>query len=285
MLNRLINENILATRIKILAARIPYFFTIIFLGKKPRIITRGGIKYEADLSEGIDFSLFLFGKYQEHVTKNSIVKIPKDAVIIDVGANMGTMSLQFAKIATEGKVYSFEPTHYSIARLKRNLELNPDLASRIEVIQSFVSSSITQNADIKAFASWKVSGEKTEGMHPLHMGVAKSTEGVGSTTLDEFAKSRNLAKIDYIKIDTDGHEYEVLEGAKETIRRYRPYVIFEAGMYAMAEKNIDFSFYLQFFKEYNYSLYDSIKEVELDGSNFAKYIPEKGTIDIIARPL
>jgi FkbM family methyltransferase len=284
VLSRLINESNLNTRLKVISARIPYFFVTLFYGKKPRIATKGGIKYELDFSEGIDLSLFIFGRYQEHVTHNKLIPIPKDAVIIDVGANMGAMSLQFAKIASSGKVYSFEPTHYSMARLKRNISLNPELSARIEVINSFVSSKSTENAKITAFASWKVDGGQDENAHPVHLGTAKDTDGVGSVSLDDFCKARNLNKIDLVKIDTDGHEYDVFLGAKEALKKYRPYIIFEAGLYSFAEKNIDFSFYINYFKELNYKMYDSLKKAEITADNFRKYIPEKRTIDVIAVP-
>ncbi len=284
MLKKLVNENILATKVKIFFARISYFFAILVYGKKPRIITRDGIKFEVDLSEGIDLSLFLFGKYQEHVVCNKLVHIPDDAVIIDVGANMGAMALQYAKRAARGKVYAFEPTDYSMARLRRNIELNPALASRIEVIQSFVSSEDTANPLLKAYASWKVGGRPAESLHPVHRGAVKPAEGVGAVTLDKFCSYRQLPRLDLVKIDTDGHEYEVLAGARETIKKYRPYIIFEAGMYAMKEKNLNFSFFSDYFSSFGYKLYDSIKAVEITGLNYEKYIPANATIDIIAIP-
>ncbi len=286
MLNRLIDKTVLATKVKILFARIPYVIVTLFYGKKPRLVTKQGINYELDLSEGIDLSIFLFGKYQEHVIKNKIIALPKDGLVIDIGANMGVMTLQFAKKASEGKVYSFEPTHYSLARLKRNLELNPELSKRVEVINSFVSEKSSANANLIAFSSWKVSGENVGDTHPVHKGIAKSTEGVGSITLDDFCKSRNLPKIDLIKIDTDGHEYDILlKGERGHTKKYRPKLIFEAGIYAMTEKNIDFSHYVNYFNELNYRLFESVKGVEITMANYKRYIPENGTIDIIAAPL
>ena len=93
MLRKFINNNFPLTKIKIGIAKILYFFVSIVYGKKPRIITRNNITYEVDLSEGIDLSLFLFGKFQKHVTNSELLKISKDATIIDVGANFGLMSL------------------------------------------------------------------------------------------------------------------------------------------------------------------------------------------------
>jgi len=141
------------------------------------------------------------------------------------------------------------------------------------------------NADIKAFSSWKVSGEKkTIDQHPVHLGTPKSTEGVGSITLDEYSVKNKLNKVDLIKIDTDGHEFMVLNGAKACIAQFRPKVIFEVGQYVMKEKNIDFSFYIDYFNKFNYKLVDSESGKLLTTKNHNNIIPELGTIDIIALP-
>lgn len=273
------------TRVKIAFAKIVYKLVIPFYGKKPRVITREGINYEVDLSEGIDLSLFLFGGFQKHVTKNKLLQVPSDALILDVGGNFGLMSLPFAKTAFEGRVIAFEPTQYAISKFKKNLQLNPELAKRIEIINSFVSATTTQNANIKAFSSWKVNGEKETGeIHPVHLGTSKSAEGVGSITLNDFCKQASLTKINLIKIDTDGHEYEVLQGAKECIAQFRPKIIFEVGQYVMKEKKIDFNFYLNYFSGFNYKLLDSKSGKEITALNHLRIIPELGTIDALAIP-
>ncbi len=284
MLRRFIYNHFPITKINIGIAKVLYFFVTLVYGKKPRIITRNKITYEVDLSEGIDLSLFLFGSFQQHVSKSELLSIPKDATIIDIGANFGLMTLPFAQLAPQGKVYSFEPTHYALAKLKRNLELNPELANHIEVINSFVSATSTPNANIRAFSSWKVNNEKAEIMHPTHLGADKSAEGVPSITLSDFCKQRDFTRVDFIKIDTDGHEYEVLKGAAEAIAQYRPQIIFEIGLYVMTEKGIDFSFYADYFEKLNYLQYNSASGELITLENHKKYIPARGTIDIIAKP-
>lgn len=261
-----------------------YFFVTLIYGKKPRIITRDNITYEVDLSEGIELSLFVFGSYQKHVTENKLLKLPKDAIIIDVGANCGLMTLPFAQLVPEGKVYAFEPTHYALEKLKRNISLNPELARRIEVINSFVSAKSTENANITAYSSWKLNNKRTEIVHNTHLGTLKSAEGVPSVTLDDFCKNTNLSRLDFIKIDTDGHEYEVLQGARKVIAQYHPQIIFEIGHYILKEKGIDGSMYSSFFEQLNYRLYDAAKETLITLENYKTHIPAKSTVDIIAIP-
>ena len=105
---------------------------------------------------------------------------------------------------------------------------------------------------------------------------------MGAVSLDDFCRENRLEKLDFIKIDTDGHEFEVLNGARETIAKYRPQIIFEIGLYVMQEKNIDFSFYTNYFGSLGYHLLDVKTGNHLTFENHRKYIPPLGTIDAIA---
>jgi FkbM family methyltransferase len=284
MLRRFIYHNFPLTRIYIYIAKVLYFFTTLVYGKKPRVIVRNNITYEVDLSEGTDLSLFLFGSFQKHVISSELLKIPKDATIIDVGANFGLMCLPFAQLAPQGKVYAFEPAHYAIEKLKRNLSFNPELAKRIEVINAFVSAKSSEQSEMKAIASWKVNNENSE-VHQFNMGAVKSAEGVPSISLDDFCKKENLGRVDFIKMDTEGYESDVLKGSAEAIAKYRPQIIFEIGLYSMVERGIDFSFFSNYFEKLNYKMYDSASKALITLENYKKYIPAKATIDIIAIPV
>ncbi len=280
-MRRLINR-LPTTRIKLFVAAIIYRVLHLFLRKDKYVIVRDGITYEVDLSEAADLSIFLFGKFQRHVSSNKYVNLLKDAVIFDVGANFGIMSLHYAKVASAGMVYAFEPTHYAICRLKRNIELNAELAGRIIAIQSFVSSSSSRETDIKAYSSWKVAGEPKDQKHSLHGGTVKTAEGVGVVSLDDFCSKNAISRLDFIKIDTDGYEYEVLKGARRVISEFKPTIIFEIGLYAMKEKNIEFKHYSDFFGSLGYSLYNSVNFETINSANYIEHIPERGTIDILA---
>jgi len=160
--------------------------------------------------------------------------------------------------------------------------LNPELAGRIVAVQSFVSEATSGEPGIKAYASWQVGGIIKDAKHKVHGGIEKSTEGIGAVSLDEFCEEHEIERVDLVKIDTDGHEYEVLKGAREIIRKFRPVVIFEVGMYIMDERRVDFSDYLGFFESLDYSLFNSSNFKRINGENYHKHVPSKGTIDILA---
>lgn len=277
-------RNIPLTRIKIFGAKILLFFTSVFVDtKKKHLITRNNIHFEVDLTEGIDLSLYLFNDFQSHVYQNKFVQLKDEDVIFDVGANIGIMSLNFASKAKNGKVYAFEPTHYALKKLYRNIELNPELAKVITVTNCFISAKSDANPEIVAFSSWKLNS-RTDLDHEFHLGTPMSAEGVPSITMDDFVEKNNITKLDFIKVDTDGHEYEVFSGACNTIAALRPKIIFELGLYVMKEKNFDFDFYWNYFHPLNYKLYDSSNSEEITIENYNSHLPKYGSIDVLAIP-
>jgi FkbM family methyltransferase len=247
------------------------------------LIQRKGVSYEVDLSEGIDLSLYLFGNFQNYITNNKFFSFPETAVIFDIGANIGSMSLKFAQLAPQGHVFAFEPTRYAFAKLMRNLSLNPELATRITPVQNFVSDQTSSEPHINAYSSWKVDGSKAD-KHPLHGGVVKSAESVSAVTLDEFCLKNQIKSVELIKIDTDGHEYHVLSGARETLRQHRPYVIFEIGLYLLREHDITFNQYYDFLSDFSYRLYTMNTGREITRENYESRIPRRYAIDIAAIP-
>lgn len=279
--------NIPITRLKIAGARLLY--RMVKLAGRPDIVCaeRQGIRFKLDLREGIDLSVYLFGAFQKHVFNNKLFSFPSDAVVLDVGANAGFMTLQFARRCPQGHVYAFEPTHYAVQRFRDNLALNPDLAERITLRQCFISDKAEATPSLVAYASWPVAGNpagEQAAVHAVHLGRSLSAEGVSALTLDMWMEEVKPERVDFIKIDTDGHEWSVLQGAEKLIARFMPAVIFEVGQYVMEEKGIDFSTYLHFFRAHRYTLYNSAGGQKLTASNWQKIIPRLGTIDVLALP-
>jgi FkbM family methyltransferase len=271
------------TRIRIFIAQVLYRILHFILRRDIRRVRRGDVSYELDLSEGIDLSIFLFGSFQRYVIGEKFFKLQDNAVVLDVGANIGSMTLQFARMVPKGHVYAFEPTNYAYAKMIRNLALNQELAKRITPVKSFVSSRTETISSINAYASWKVDGTPSI-KHPLHGGIFQPAESTPSMTLDDFCGMQKLSNVDLIKIDTDGHELPVLEGASETIKKFRPHIVFEIGLYVLKEQGIHFGRYLDIFSSFAYTLIDSKNGKRISKENFHEIIPLRSTTDIIALP-
>ena len=271
------------TRVKLFIARILYFILHMLLLKNKRIVRRKGVVYQVDLSEGVDLSLFLFGDFQNHVTSKKYFSLKADAIVFDIGANVGSSVLRFAQLVPHGHVYAFEPTDYAYQKLLINLSLNPQLANRITAVQLFLSGETRADHHLEAYSSWKVDGKSSD-IHPLHGGMLKSAESVPAVTLDDYCLEHEIQHIDLIKIDTDGHELQVLAGARRIIEQCLPYIIFEIGLYVLKEHKVEFQQYYSYLTNFNYSLLNAKNGREINLQNFNSQIPARTTTDIIAVP-
>jgi FkbM family methyltransferase len=271
------------TRIKLAAAKVAYRLMRPVLGRKDRVIERGGIRYRVDLAEAIDLSLFVSGNFQGHVLEAGLKALPDDAVVFDVGANVGSMTLAFAKGFPRGRVVAFEPTHPGFARLKENLALNPGLAERVTAVQAFVSDRSGTGHGLRAFSSWRLDGSGAK-EHPVHGGSEGGADGVGAVTIDDYCRDANVVRLDLVKIDTDGHELAVLRGAAATLRRLRPAVIFEIGAYLLQERGVRVEDYFDLLEPLGYHLANCKSGRELTRDTAAREIPLKSTTDLLALP-
>jgi FkbM family methyltransferase len=276
-------QQIPLTRVKLLIARILYFLIHHFLRKDQYLIQRKGVSYTVDLSEGIDLSLFLFGNFQSYINHNKALNVPEDAVIFDIGANIGSMAFKFAQLTPDGHVYAFEPTAYAYHKLIRNIALNPELAQRITPVQVFVSDRTRTDHGMHAYASWKVDGSAVE-KHPVHGGTIKAADLIPAITLDDFCLKHAVPRVDLIKIDTDGHEFEVLTGAHGTLENHLPYLIFEMGLYVLKEQHLTFAQYFDYLSAFDYKLINAKNGRAVTMETFEKQIPWQSTTDIIGIP-
>lgn len=136
--------------------------------------------------------------------------------VIDVGANIGVYALMMAgRVGESGKVWAFEPNFLSYRFLQRGIEANQ--FKHVHAIQAGVSN---QNRQAFLFSQ---SGETTVGK------ICDETIGdpIELHRLDEKYNEWGKPKIDFIKIDVEGHESEVFEGAIELLQTSDPLVMYE----------------------------------------------------------
>jgi len=271
------------TKIKVLIAHILYKTIKLFKRSNNVISARKGIQYSLDLSEGIDLSVYLFGGFQNHIF-NPRIQLKEEDVILDVGANCGVISLNLAKRYPHNMVYSFEPTNFAYDKLLINLGLNKEIAKNIVPVKAFMSDIDKDINNFDIYSSWKIDKIDKENAHPTHLGIKKSASDVPAYKIDTFINKYNINKVGFIKIDTDGNEWSVLNGAVETIKRDRPELIFEVGKYLLDEKNISFEIFIQFFQDINYNLFTSDFKKQISLNNYTNIIPKDYTIDVFAIP-
>jgi FkbM family methyltransferase len=142
--------------------------------------------------------------------------------ILDIGANIGSFSLCAGHILRQGRgqLFAFEPFPDNYHHLVQNVHLNA-LEGRVITSDRAVWGSIgkiqlhiSEDREPDGFQAVTNTG-KHSGVSELAKPGAKTME-VPTTTLDEIVRGNNLAKIDLLKLDCEGAEYQILFNASET---------------------------------------------------------------------
>lgn len=253
-------------------------------GSKTRIVKRFNIIWKLDITEGIDFSIYLFGIFERDTSIAIKRLLKRNSVVIDIGANIGAHTLPIAKkIDSMGKVFAIEPTRYAYSKLIKNIKLNKDLADKIQADQLLLVNSNSVKKLNEVYSSWPLNKDSTL-KHKVHQGVLMSTEGSKTQTLDSYVELNNLSKIDIIKLDVDGNEFEVLSGAIKTLQLFKPILVMELAP-EQYTSYLDFTKVIDLLLNLGYIFY-SLNEKTKFSTNIKeikKIIPKNGSINVIAK--
>lgn len=280
---------ILTTKVKIGLAALPYRAIAIARAIGGRgntvIAKRGGLRWNLDLREGIDFSIYLLGAFERSTVATLQKLVRPGNVIFDIGANIGAHTLGLARSAgPQGRVYAFEPAASMFEKLQGNLKLNPELQSRTQVRQLLFAAHLEERLPAQIYASWPLVTEEI--VHPKLRGRLVDTSGARVDTLDNFVEREGIQRLDLIKIDVDGHEYPVLRGGAHTLARFQPILLMEMSPYVQDEQEHGFAALVDLLKEMQYSLYEAGggEPLPLDAGSLRGLIPDGASLNAIARP-
>ena len=175
-----------------------------------------------DPAEYMQSDILRSGVYERQVAEVILAVGKPGDLMLDVGANMGQHSLIAAWHGM--RVHAFEPLPRLALRLKANLALNR-LAERVSVFEFAVSA-------VEGSATLHEMDRADDGSHSL---LASGTERIRSevqvrtVTIDGHLKAQSCGPPAIIKIDVEGAEALVLDGATQTLSEGRPVVIVETG--------------------------------------------------------
>lgn len=155
----------------------------------------------------------LLGIYEEDLFKVLVEKLSKGKVFYDLGAHWGYFSILASKIVgNEGYVYGFEPMPQNFDRFSRNVEANG--ISNVSCCQMAVSDKKGKvnfsNSD-DSYANTYIENDQTSSIE------------VETNSIDELM-STGFRPPDFIKIDVEGAELDVLHGSANTIQTFRPVI-------------------------------------------------------------
>ena len=134
----------------------------------------------------------------------------KPTTYIDIGANIGYWTFARNHILNDNiNFYCFEPSHLNFSYLHKNLD-------RFENIK-IIHCGLSNKSEIKtlSFPYWEREGrKKNTGLLSLHGNTNTNAEKVKLITLDNYFKDLDICGNIYIKIDVEGHEFQVLQGSQ-----------------------------------------------------------------------
>lgn len=189
---------------------------------------------------------------------NYLYKIIQEGqTIIDVGAWIGPCTLFFSELVkANGKVIAFDPDPVAFKILKENIKINN--LSNVCAEKLLISNN---NENVKLLSKSKFGGSGSSIILKPEFKENKIEIIVNSITLDEYCKTHNIVP-DGIKIDVEGAEKLVIEGCKEIINKYNPWVILEFHGQLMSENERK--------QNWNYIIKNSKEIIFIEG-RYCKY--------------
>jgi FkbM family methyltransferase len=180
------------------------------------VLSNGAIVYGKNKKGYGGRGIYIYGEDIEPELKHLDKFLEKDSVFIDIGANTGIYCLKAAKHLNKGGV---------VIAIEPFIEILRTLANSVR-------NNGFQNIRLRNFCAVDKTGERILWLNsnlPNTFSVVermKSSSGVSvmGVSIDDLMKWENLNRLDYLKIDAEGAEEEILKGAKETINKFRPII-------------------------------------------------------------
>jgi len=171
--------------------------------------------------------------------------ISKGDVVIDCGGYIGDMTIAFAKaVHNGGVVIAFEPSKDAFECLVYNMQ---DVSHIVVCVNKGLGS------ENKRMSIQKV--ETNDGMNYLVDG-----DDIEVIRLDDY----KLVKLNFMKIDCEGHELEVLKGAEKTIEKFRPKMLIEINQMTLERSGISRQDIYNWLRQRGYKIENIYKGQGLD---------------------
>jgi len=201
-----------------------------------RVQTRYGEMVVFPANDLISESLIQYGEWAHQEIEVFAKFIKEGDAVLDVGGYIGTHARAFSiLVGQQGSVCTFEPSQITFSLLERNIEYG-----KFNNIKAFNCAL----GDIEAINILIIDDVNNHGASAVKINSAiegKSTSKVAIKTLDRLD---GIRKVDFFKIDVEGMELNVLNGAKVLVKNSRPVIFAEvnsldnsAGLLSWAEEN------------------------------------------------
>ena len=162
---------------------------------------------------------YIYGNWEPAVTQAILSNAKSGMCAFDIGAHLGYYSLLLAKcVGPAGRVVSFEPSPVNFSTLQRNILLN-----KLDTVELINLAVFSESGTIEMSVS---STDTASGDWSISRRANGTSIQVQTISLDQFCEANQILP-DFLKIDVEGAEYDVLMGGRETIGKSQPTMLIE----------------------------------------------------------
>lgn len=211
-----------------------------------------GLLMHVDTRSFLEWYIFFYGHFRPEVSKLLNRMLKPGHVAFDIGSNIGMHSIIMAnRVGPNGKVVVFEPDPHPYARMRRNLALNG--FDWVETHQVALSA---ESGRMKLFLHDDTIGNfANASLNPDNVGRETPSVEIDVWTIDDYVARNPIARLDAIKLLAQGVEFDVLQGAKATIAKYRPKIFFLYEPAYWQRKNLSIADAQRFFAGFGYDVH------------------------------
>lgn len=177
--------------------------------------------------EGVSHHIYRYGFFEEGLTRMVLEYLKPGMTFFDIGAHFGYFTLlSSVLVSNEGEVHSFEPTLSSFSTLKANVSNknnvfinNCAVFSKRKIV--FINDYGIKYSAFNSIYSGRLQQDVLSRLKPKRYEVE-------TISIDEYAENNGTVP-NFIKIDAESSEYEILLGMEETIAKFHPIISIEIG--------------------------------------------------------
>ena len=209
-----------------------------------------GLSIRAYAKDVMGRHLYKRGVHESVLSNFVLQQLPlhDDAVVLDIGANLGWYSLLLAKRCPKARIHAFEPEPRNLALLRENLAQNGITNVTVHPV------AVAERSGKMQFYPYP---DKNMGRHSLVPMAGMKPIEVPVITVDEFLREQRIAPaaVEFVKIDVEGYELPVLQGAR-TLLAARPTILAEFAPKYIRRAGTDPAVLLQFLRDQGFLAFE-----------------------------
>jgi len=179
------------------------------------------------IPEGVSLSIYRYGFFEEGLTRMILEYLKPGMTLFDIGAHFGYFTLlSSALVGNSGRTHSFEPTPSTFNILKANVSNKDNVITNNNAVFSMRKRIFINDYGIKYSAFNSIYDARlSEGIIAKLKVKKYEVEGI---SIDDYVENNALIP-DFIKIDAESSEFEILLGMEKTINKFHPIITIEVG--------------------------------------------------------